>query len=64
MVVRLALAATYVLSGREEEARAEAAEILRIDPKFSLERLAKTRPHKNQANTKSFIDALRKAGLK
>jgi len=26
--------------------------------------LAKTRPHKNQANTKSYIDALRKAGLK
>jgi TolB-like protein/Tfp pilus assembly protein PilF len=64
VIVHLALAATYVLSGREEEARAEAAEILRIDPKFSLERLAKTRPHKNQANTKSFIDALRKAGLK
>jgi len=64
VIARLVLAATYSLSGREAEARAEAAEILRIDPKFSLERLAKTRPHKNQANTKSFIDALRKAGLK
>jgi TolB-like protein/cytochrome c-type biogenesis protein CcmH/NrfG len=64
VIARLVLAATYSLSGREEEARAEAAEILRIDPKFSLERLAKTRPHKNQANTKSYIDALRKAGLK
>ncbi|MBL7205725.1 MAG: tetratricopeptide repeat protein [Desulfobacteraceae bacterium] len=64
VVVHLALAATYVLSGHEEEARAEAAEILRIDPKFSLERLAKTRPHKNQANTERFIDSLRKAGLK
>jgi len=63
VIARLVLAATYSLSGREEEARAEAAEILRIDPKFSLEGLAKTRPHKNQANTKSFIDALRKAGL-
>ena len=62
--VHLALAATYVLSGREEDARAEAAEILRIDPKFSLEHLAKTRPHKNQANTESFIESLRKAGLK
>jgi len=64
VIARLVLAATYSLSGREEEARAEAAEILRIDPKFSLEGLAKTRPHKNQANTKSYIDALRKAGLK
>jgi len=63
VIARLVLAATYSLSGREEEARAEAAEILRIDPKFSLEGLAKTRPHKNQANTKSYIDALRKAGL-
>ena len=64
MFARLVLTGTYSLSGREEEARAEAAEILRIDTKFSLERLAKTRPHKNQANTESFIDSLRKAGLK
>ena len=64
VIVRLVLAATYSLSDREEEARAETAEILRIDPKFSLEGLAKTRPHKNQANTKSYIDALRNAGLK
>jgi len=64
VVARLVLAATYSLSGRKEEARAEAAKVLRIDPNYSLERLAKTRPHKNQANTKSFIDSLRKAGLK
>jgi adenylate cyclase len=64
VITRILLAATYSLSGREEEARAEAAEVLRIDPKYSLERLAKTRPHKNQANTESFIDSLRKAGLK
>ncbi|GAI97092.1 unnamed protein product, partial [marine sediment metagenome] len=55
VIARLVLTATYSLSGREEEARAEAAEVLRIDPNYSLERLAKTRPHKNQANTKSFI---------
>jgi adenylate cyclase len=64
VIVHLVLAATYVLSGLEEEARAEAAVILRIDPKFSLEPLAKTRPHKNRANTTRFIEALRKAGLK
>jgi TolB-like protein/Tfp pilus assembly protein PilF len=63
VIARLVLAATYSLSGREEEARAETAEILRIDPNYSLDRLAKTRSHKNQANTNSFIDALRKAGL-
>jgi adenylate cyclase len=64
VIARLVLTCTYSLSGLEEEARAGAAEILRIDPMFSLERLAKTRPHKNQANTERFIDSLRKAGLK
>jgi adenylate cyclase len=44
------LAATYSLSGREQEARAEAAEILRVNPKFSLQYFAKTTPHKNPAD--------------
>ena len=35
------MAATYVMMGREEEARAEAAEVLRINPNFSLESLGK-----------------------
>ena len=64
VLTRTILTATYSYSGREEEARAEAEEIFRIDPKFSLESLAKARPHKNPDNTKRFIDALRKAGLK
>ena len=59
-----ALAATYALLGREEEAHAEAAEILRINPKFSVEHFAKTLPSRNQADTDRFVDALRKAGLK
>ena len=57
------LAATYIYLDREEEARAEAAEVLRINPKFSLERYAKRNPHKNKAAVERFIDALRKAGL-
>jgi TolB-like protein/Tfp pilus assembly protein PilF len=60
----LVLAATYSLLGREDEARAAAAEILRISPRFSLDYFAKTRPHIDPANTASYIDALRKAGLK
>ena len=64
LFAHIGLAATYVLLGREEEGRAEAAEVLRIDPKFSLEYFEKTLPIKNKADTKSFIDALRKAGLK
>ena len=37
----LGLAATYSLMGREKEARAEAAEVLRINPKFSLDYYAR-----------------------
>ena len=37
----LGLAATYSMMGREKEARAEAAEVLRINPKFSLDNLCK-----------------------
>jgi tetratricopeptide (TPR) repeat protein len=58
------LAATYIYLGREDEARAEAAEVLRINPKFSLERYAKRIPLKNKAALERQIDALRKAGLK
>ena len=60
----LRLAAAYSLSGREEEAHAEAAEVVRLNPKFSLENFAKTIPFKNQADTEHLISALRKAGLK
>jgi adenylate cyclase len=61
---RLILASTYIVMGREEEARAEATEVLRIDPKFSIERFAKVRPHIDPDNTARFADSLRKAGLK
>ena len=64
LLAHLTLTATYSLAGRDEEARAEVAEVLRIQPKFSLERLAKTVPYKNKADTDRVIDALRKAGLK
>ena len=60
----LVLAATYSLLNRQEEARAAGAEALRISPKFSLDYLAKSRPHIDPANTARFIEALRKAGLK
>jgi len=58
------LAAAYSLSGREKEARAEAEEILRIDSEFTVERFAKVQPFKNQKDTKLFVNALLKAGLK
>jgi adenylate cyclase len=58
------LAGTYIMMGREKEARAEAAEVLRINPKFSVDFWAKAIPYKDQSVTDKYIDALRKAGLK
>lgn len=59
------LAGTYSLMGREKEARAEAEEVLRLDPKFSLESYKKRLlMFKNQAPINPYINALRKAGLK
>ncbi len=56
----IVLASSCQLAGREEEARAAAKELLRINPAFSLERLAK----KEREVAERFIEALRKAGLK
>ncbi len=62
--VHTGLASTYFMMGREKEARAEAAEVLRINPKFSLDSFAERLPFKDQSLTDKYIDALRKAGLK
>ena len=59
-----ALSAVYILLDREEEARSEAAKVLEINPNFSVVRLSKSSPYKNQADTKLIVDALNKAGLK
>jgi len=58
------LAATYSMMGREKEAHAEAAEVLRINPKFSVDSWAKRSPYKDQSETDKIANALRKAGLK
>ena len=64
LIAQVALTAAYGLSGRDEEARATASEVYRIDPKFSLEYYSKTLVYKNQADRDLIIGALRKAGLK
>ena len=58
------LAATYSMMGREKEAQAEAAEVLSINPKFSLDFWAKNSALKDQSEKDKLIDALSKAGLK
>ncbi|HXX80444.1 MAG TPA: tetratricopeptide repeat protein, partial [Thermodesulfovibrionales bacterium] len=60
----LNLANTYSLMGREKEARDEAAEVLRINPKFSLDYYVKRLPFKDQSQTDKVANPLRKAGLK
>ncbi|MFO7737009.1 MAG: tetratricopeptide repeat protein [Desulfatiglandaceae bacterium] len=63
LISHLILTRAYSMAGRMEEARAGAAEILRINPKFSLESYSKTLNFKNQADDDRAIEALRKAGL-
>ena len=61
---RIGLAATYSMMGRGKEARAEAVEILRINPKFTMDDYVKTLPYKDQSQIDVLVDASRKAGLK
>ena len=60
----LVLAYIYSELGKEAEAWAEAAEVRRINPKFSLEVHKERVPIKDPAILKRQIVALRKAGLK
>jgi len=62
-LARSQLTAAYSLAGRKEEARIEAAEVLRLNPKYSLARVGKLLPFKNQADRELYINALRKAGI-
>jgi adenylate cyclase len=57
------LAACYGLLGREEEARAAAAEVLRIRPDFYISMLH-DHAYGDKANKERTIAVLRKAGLK
>ena len=60
----LDLAAVYSELGREAEARAEAAEVLRLNPNFSLEVHKERVPIKDPVMLERQLAALRKAGLK
>jgi hypothetical protein len=58
------LAATYSELNREVEAEAEVAEVLRINPQFSLEVHRQRVPYKDPAVLERHLAALQKAGLK
>ncbi len=63
LLAHIFLAALYSGAGWEERARAEAAEVLRLNPQFSVDVWRQTLPLKDQAELKDFLDHLRKAGL-
>jgi TolB-like protein/Flp pilus assembly protein TadD len=54
---------SYVRLGRQEEARVAAAELLKVNPKFSLDRYAKVLPFPKPIADR-IVEDLRKAGLK
>ena len=60
LIARLMLTAVYSMAGRDEKARAEAIEVLRINPKYSLAKAEKRAKFKYKDK---MIAALRKAGL-
>ena len=63
MPTRQYMTAIYTELGREEEAKAEMAEVLRISPDHSLEEMAKY-PYKDPAYLERLRGHMRKAGLK
>jgi adenylate cyclase len=63
LVAHFSLVIAYVELGRDQDARAEAAEIMRISPQFGLHRGA-FRGSRDIALNKRWVSDLRKAGLK
>ena len=64
ILAHVGLAMAYIRTGREQEARAEATEVLRINPNFSVDSFIKIPPYRNQSAIDNIADTLRKAGLK
>jgi len=60
---RASLAAAYSMLGRKEEARAEVAEVLRINPKYSVKAQRKKSLYKNPEDVKHLYGAQLTAGL-
>jgi adenylate cyclase len=62
-IIPLWLAASYAQLGQLAEARVEAAEVLRIEPGFTIEKWKCTTVYKNPEDAEHLFDGLRKAGL-
>jgi adenylate cyclase len=57
------LVVSYMGLGREEEARAEAQEFVRLMPAWTVESFRKHKPYRDPAHLERWISAFRKAGF-
>jgi adenylate cyclase len=57
------LAAAYAQSGQIADAKAAAAEVLRIEPGFAIDKWKCTAVYRNPDDAEHLFDGLRKAGL-
>ena len=64
LLARMMMTVVYSLSGHDEKARIEADEVLRIQPKFTLDKFKKKLTYKREVDRERFLGASRKAGLK
>ena len=64
LLAHLILVFVYDSAGYLEEARSEAKEVLRLNPKFSVEEADRRSSLKYQADKDRVSDAFRRAGLK
>ncbi len=62
-ISHLNMCSIYSLMGREDDARQQAEEVLKLKPKFSVKKFEKGLPYKNREVKKTFIDAVLRAGL-
>ncbi len=60
---RLISIRAYMQLGREAEARAEVAEVLKAEPDFTLRHWQATQPYKNKEDMAPDLESLRAAGL-
>jgi adenylate cyclase len=63
LMARMFMAVVYSWSGQDEKARAEADEVLRIQPRFTIDKFKKKLTYKREVDRKKLLGALRKAGL-
>lgn len=57
------LASAYAQSGQVEQARSEAAEVMRINPGFTIESAKRVVVYKDPEDVEHRLDGMRKAGL-